>query len=129
PQGTMRCAGLFEVRGKSGELTSPNLMAVSLAQWTRLPRGQFVASLRLRLDPFAMFFDQIHQPFDSFGLGNVELDCGFADVKIDFVGGAAHIAKIGISHFAGAIYNATHDGDLNAFQVFRALLNPCSDSL
>jgi hypothetical protein len=50
-------------------------------------------------------------------LGDIEFHCRFADVEIHLARRAANIRKIGVGHFAGAVYDAAHDRNLDAFQV------------
>ena len=64
-----------------------------------------------------VLFDQVNQPFHGIRLGDVEFDGGFADVQIDFIWRAAHIPKIRVRHFAGTIHNASHNSDLDPFEV------------
>ena len=42
---------------------------------------------------------------------------------------SANVAVIGISHFAGSVYNAAHDGDFDAFEVFGAAFDSGGDGL
>lgn len=48
-------------------------------------------------------------------------DTGFDDIAFsverDFAAGGADIAVIGVGHFAGAVDDAAHDGDIEAFEV------------
>src|SRR5271169_4952569 len=70
-----------------------------------------------RVEPFAVVFDEVDEAGDGFGFGDVEFDGGFADVEVDLAGRAADVAEVGIGHFAGAVDDATHDGDLDALEV------------
>src|SRR5439155_26485857 len=85
--------------------------------------------LRLWLDPFVVFADEVHEAVDGFGFGDVEFDGFFADVEIDFSGRASDVAKISVGHFAGAIYDAAHDRNLHAFQMFGAVFDARGDRL
>jgi hypothetical protein len=84
---------------------------------------------RFRLNPFVVFLDEVNEPFHRLGFGNVELDRRLADVKINLVRRAAHIAEIRVRHFARPVHDATHDGDLHAFQMFRARFDARRDGL
>ena len=42
-------------------------------------------------------------------------------VEVNLVRGAAHVAEIGIAHLTGAVHDAAHDGDFDAFQVTGSL--------
>ena len=84
----------------------------------RLPLGRRFG--RKPLEPFAVLFDQIHQPFDGFFLRYIEFHWFLAHVEIDLPRRATHVAKMGISHFPRAIDDATHDGDFDSFQVLGA---------
>src|SRR5690606_28093804 len=42
---------------------------------------------------------------------------GFADVEVDFAGGSADVAKIGVRHLTGAIDDAPHDGNAHTFEM------------
>ena len=64
-----------------------------------------------------MLANQIFESIDGFCFGNVEFHCGLADVEVHFAGRAADVAEIRIGHFARTVYDASHDRDLNAFQV------------
>lgn len=64
-----------------------------------------------------MFFDKFDEFFDGVFLRDVEFDALFADVEVDFSGGAADVTEVGIGHFAWAVDDAAHDGDGDAFEV------------
>lgn len=68
-------------------------------------------------DPFVVFFDEIDEFIDGLGGGDVEFDGCFADVEVDFAGGAADVSEICVCHFAGSVDDASHDGDADAFEV------------
>ena len=70
-----------------------------------------------RLDPLAVLFDQGDEAGVGLGLGEVVLHTGLADVEVDFARGAADVAEIGVGHFAGAVYDAAHDGELHALEM------------
>src|ERR1041384_7970064 len=70
--------------------------------------------LIFRLNPFAVFANQIYQPVHGFGFGDVEFDWRFADVEVDLVRRSAHVSEVRVGHFARTVHNATHDGDLDA---------------
>ena len=77
-------------------------------------RNRFQCALRCRLDPFAVFADQILQAIHRFGFGNIEFHGGLADVEIHLAGRAADVAEIGVGHFARAVHDASHDRNLHA---------------
>ena len=52
-----------------------------------------------------------------------------ADVKVDLARRAAHVAEIRVRHFAGAVHDAAHDGDLHALEMLRARLDARGDGL
>ncbi len=95
----------------------------------RATLSMFDQLLFLGFDPFAVVADEVDEAIDGFDFGDVELHRGLADVEIDFVGGAADVAEIGVGHFAGAVDDAAHDGDFDAFQVLGALLDAGGDGL
>jgi hypothetical protein len=64
-----------------------------------------------------MFADQIFQPIYRFRFGNIEFHRGFADVEIHLARRAADISKVRIRHFTWAVHDATHDGNLYAFEM------------
>ena len=66
--------------------------------------------------------DQILEAIDGFRFGNVEFHRGLADVEIHLAGRAADVAEIGVGHFAGAVHDAAHDGDLHALEMRRSRL-------
>ena len=68
-----------------------------------------------RVDPPTMFSNEVNQSIDSFGFGNIEFHGLLADVEIYLAGSAANITEVCICHFAGAIYDATHDRNLYSF--------------
>ena len=76
-----------------------------------------------------MFLDEVHEAFHGVGFGDVELDGRLTDVEIYFIRRAADVAEIGIRHFAGAVHDAAHDGDLHALEMFRARLDARGDGL
>ena len=63
----------------------------------------------LRLHPLVVFLDEVNEAFHRFGFGDVKFDWRLADVEIDLVRRAAHVAEVRIRHFAGAIHDAAHD--------------------
>ena len=64
-----------------------------------------------------MLFNEGDKTSVCFSLGDVILNAVFTDVEVDLAGGAADVAKVGVGHFAGAVYDAAHDGELHAFEV------------
>ena len=64
-----------------------------------------------------MLANQIFESIDGFCFGNIEFHCGLAYVKIHFAGRAADVAEIRIGHFAGTVYDTSHNCDLYALQV------------
>ena len=64
-----------------------------------------------------MFADQIFETLDGFRFGDVEFHRRFADVEIHLARRAADVAEIGVGHFARAVHDAAHDGDLHAFEM------------
>src|SRR5256884_1736862 len=83
----------------------------------------------LRLYPFPMLADQIHEPVHGFGFGDVEFYRRLADVEIDLAGRAADVTEIRVGHFSGSIHNATHDGDLHALEMLRPFFDARGDGL
>ena len=77
-----------------------------------------------RFHPFAMLANQILQSIHCVGLGNIEFHGRFADVKIHFSRRAADVTEVRIGHFARAVYDATHDRNLHAFEVRGGRLDP-----
>jgi hypothetical protein len=82
-----------------------------------------------RLDPFAVFADEVDEAVDGFGFGDVEFDGLLPDVEIDLSRRATDVTEIGVGHFAGAIHDATHDRDLHAFEMLRAVFDAGGDGL
>ena len=70
-----------------------------------------------------MFLDEVHEAFHSFDFGDVEFDGRLANVEVDLAGRAAHVAEIRVRHFARAVHDAAHNGDLHALEMFRARLD------
>ena len=70
-----------------------------------------------RVEPLAVFLDEVDEALDGFAFGDVEFHGGLADVEVDLAGRAADVAEIGVGHFAGAVDDAAHDGDLDALEV------------
>ena len=60
-----------------------------------------------------MFPDEIHQSVHRFRFRNVELQRLLAHIQVYLAGSAAHVAKVGVGHFARAIHDATHYRDLH----------------
>src|ERR1700726_914926 len=77
-------------------------------------RGRF---LRNSVEPPPVFPNQVYQPIDSFCFRNIEFDGLLPDIKVYLTRRAPYISEICIRHFAGPVYDATHDRDLYAFQV------------
>src|SRR5690606_17245639 len=94
---------------------------VVLAGWFSEGDGRFFVYSGggdgLRIDPFAVLADEGDEAVVGLVLGQVILHAGLADVEIDFSGSAADVAEIGVGHLAGAVYDAAHDGDFDAFEV------------
>ena len=82
-------------------------------------RRLFSARLNLshRLEPAAVFADEVDEAVYGFGVGDVEFYGCLADIEIHFAGGSDDIAEVGIRHFAGAVHDAAHGGDFHAFEV------------
>lgn len=66
-------------------------------------------------DPFAVLADEVDEALDGFCFGDVKGDGVFADVEVDFPGCSADVAEVCVCHFAGAVDDAAHDGDADAF--------------
>ena len=49
--------------------------------------------------------------------GMLNFTACLADVEIDLARRAADVAEIGVGHFAGAVHDAAHDGDLHALEM------------
>ena len=62
-------------------------------------------------------FDEVNEAVECLVGGDVILNAGFADIKIDFVGGSSDVAEVGVSHFSWTVDDTTHDGDGDAFEV------------
>jgi hypothetical protein len=69
------------------------------------------------IDPLAVLADEGDQAGVGVGLGDVVLDAVRPDVEVDFAGGAADVAEVGVGHLAGAVHDAAHDGDFHALEV------------
>src|ERR1035438_4520921 len=54
---------------------------------------------QLRLNPFVVFLDKVHEAVHGLGFGDVELDGLLADVEVDLAGRTAHIAEVCVRHF------------------------------
>ena len=65
--------------------------------------------------PFSLMRSTRRSTASAFG--NVEFHRRLADVEVDLAGRAADVAEIGVGHFAGAVDDAAHDGDLHALEV------------
>ena len=76
-----------------------------------------------------MLTNQINEPFDCVGLGDVEFDRRLADVEVDLAGRAAHVAEICVRHFARTVHDAAHNGDFHTLEMFRARLDASGDGL
>src|SRR5687768_16071615 len=53
----------------------------------------------------------------------------FPFIQRNLSGTAAYIAEVGICHFTGTIYDATHDGDLHTLEVMRHRADACGGFL
>src|SRR5450432_2215566 len=83
----------------------------------------------LRFNPLVVFLDEVHETLHGLGFGDVELDRRLADVEIDLVWRTSHVTKIRVRHFAGAVHDAAHDGNLHALEMLRARLDTRGDGL
>ena len=63
--------------------------------------------------------NQVEQFVDGFGFGNVLFDALLAAVETDFSACRTYVAVVGVGHFARAVDDAAHDGNLQSFQVGR----------
>ena len=70
-----------------------------------------------------MFSDEIDEALDGFGFGDVEPHRLTPDVEVDLARRTTNVAEIGIGHFTRAVHDASHNGDLHAFEVLGAGLN------
>ena len=52
--------------------------------------------------------------------GMLNLIGGLADVEVDLAGRAADVAEVRVGHFARAVHDAAHDGDLHALEMLGA---------
>ena len=57
-------------------------------------------------NPRVVFLDEIDQTLHGFFFRDIKLHRFFPNVEVNLAGSAAHITKVGIGHFAGAIYDA-----------------------
>jgi len=72
---------------------------------------------RFGVGPQAIVFDKLDELFYRCFGGHIAFHDFFAFVQGNFSRSTSHIAEIGIGHFARAVDDAAHDGDLHAFQV------------
>ena len=68
-----------------------------------------------RIHPLAVVLDELDQPLCGPTVGDVALDAFLADVEADLAGTGAHVAEVGVCHFA-----------IN-FQVFLGVHDPSFD--
>ena len=73
--------------------------------------------------------DESKETIDGFSFGDVALDALLAPVETDFTTGGTDVAVVGIGHFAGAVDDAAHDGDLEPDKVGRGGLDAGYGSL
>src|SRR5262245_29569210 len=88
-----------------------------------------IARPLFRLNPLAVFANQIHETFHGFSFGNVEFDRRLTHVEVDLARRTAHVAEVCIGHFARAVHDAAHDGDFYALEMLRAGFDAGSDDL
>lgn len=70
-----------------------------------------------QLFTLAVAFNQCKEFFDGLFGRYVLFNTHLAAIQAHFAAGCAHIAVVGIGHFAGSIYNATHDADFQSGEV------------
>ena len=78
------------------------------------------------LGVFLVFPNQCQQMFHSFFFGNVMLYAYLLAVERYLPGACAYISVVGIGHLSGAVYDATHDTDLESFHVAGGCLDLCN---
>ena len=64
-----------------------------------------------------MLADQIFEPIDRFRSGILNFTAVLPTYRFNLPRRAADVAEVGVGHFAGAVYDAADDGELDAFQV------------
>ena len=69
------------------------------------------------LNPIAAGAYQVNQFVNRAFCGDIAFDDVFALVERDFAGTTAHIAVIGVGHFARAVDYAAHNANFDAFEV------------
>ena len=74
-------------------------------------------------------FDEVDEAVEGLVGGDVVLNTGFADVKVDFVGSSSDVAEVGVGHFSRAVDDTTHDGDGDAFEVVGFSSDALGDAL
>ena len=77
-----------------------------------------------KVDPAAVFANEVDEALVSVGGGDVAGYHFFADEEGDLVLAPADVAEVGVGHLAGAVHDAAHHGDLESLQVGGAVLDP-----
>ena len=75
------------------------------------------------LSPIAVFLDEVNQPLDGCGLGDVHLDALLALVQADAAGSRSDVAVVGVGHLARTVDDTSHDADFQVGQVGCRLLD------
>lgn len=75
---------------------------------------------RFRFEPIAMFADEVYQLVHRFGGRYVSTHNFLSLVKRDTARSGSHITVVRIGHFAWPVYDASHNADLDAFQMARS---------
>src|SRR5690554_4473622 len=70
-----------------------------------------------RVDPIAVFAYQFYEFVHGIRSGNVSLYDLLLLVQGYFVVSGTHVTVVGVGHFARTVDDASHDADLNAFEV------------
>ena len=84
------------------------------------PSGDPLARASRRLHPLAVLLDELDEPIIRFLFRDVALDAFFPYVQTNLARPRPDVAEVGVGHFAWAVDNASHDGDLDVFEVRHA---------
>ena len=73
--------------------------------------------LHFLIFPVSVVFYQLYKTFYGLAFGYAFQDTCPVFVEVDFALSGANVAIVGVGHFAGAIYDAPHDGYFQSFQM------------
>ena len=81
------------------------------------------------LNPSIVLLDKVNKALHRLVLRDIELYSLFPDIEVNLSGSATDIPKVGVSHFARTVNNASHHGNTDTLEVARCFADSLGSSL